>query len=94
MGGQKVYPEEVEAILNRDSRIRISRVWARRNPIMGTVVAADIVLREPSTDFVPVRESLLRACRETLAAHKVPVTLRAVPELDMTTSGKLRRRDE
>ena len=94
VGGQKVYPEEVEAVLNRDPMVRISRVWARRNPIMGAVVAADVVLREPSADFAPVREALLQACRETLAAHKVPVTLRAVPELDMAASGKLKRRDE
>ena len=33
VGGQKVYPEEVEAVLNRDPTVRISRVWARRNPI-------------------------------------------------------------
>jgi acyl-coenzyme A synthetase/AMP-(fatty) acid ligase len=94
VGGQKVYPEEVEAILNRDPAVRMSRVWARRNPIIGAVVAADVVLREPRVDFGQVRESLLRACRETLAAHKVPVTLRAVPELDMAASGKLKRRDE
>jgi acyl-coenzyme A synthetase/AMP-(fatty) acid ligase len=94
VGGQKVYPEEVEAVLNLDPAVRMSRVWARRNPIMGAVVAADIVLRETSMDLGQVRDSLLRACRETLAAHKVPVTLRAVPELDMAASGKLRRRDE
>ena len=94
VGGQKVYPEEVEAVLNRGPAIRMSRVWARPNPIMGAVVAADVVLREPSVEFGPVRDSLLRACRKTLAAHKVPVTLRAVPELDVAASGKLRRRDQ
>jgi len=94
VGGQKVYPEEVEAVLNRDPAVRMSRVWARRNPIVGAVVAADVVLREPWVDFDQMRESLLRTCRETLAAHKVPVTLRAVPELDMAASGKLKRRDE
>ena len=30
VGGQKVYPEEVEAVLTKHSAIRMARVWARR----------------------------------------------------------------
>src|SRR6202012_3164094 len=46
VGGQKVHPEEVEAVLNCHPAVQISRVWARKSPITGAVVAADIVLRE------------------------------------------------
>jgi acyl-coenzyme A synthetase/AMP-(fatty) acid ligase len=93
VGGQKVYPEEVEAVLNCHPAVQISRVWARKNPITGAVVAADVVLRETRADFARVKESLLRSCRAALSAHKVPVTLRAVTSLGVASSGKLSRRE-
>ena len=46
VGGLKVYPEEVEAVLNADPRVRMSLVRARRNPITGAVVVADVVLMD------------------------------------------------
>jgi acyl-coenzyme A synthetase/AMP-(fatty) acid ligase len=93
VGGQKVYPEEVEAVLNCHPAVQISRVWARKSPITGAVVAADVVLRESRADFAQLKESLLQSCREALSAHKVPVTLRAVTSLGVASSGKLTRRD-
>jgi acyl-coenzyme A synthetase/AMP-(fatty) acid ligase len=96
VGGLKVYPEEVESVLNADPRVRMSLVRARRNPITGAVVVADVVLAEPagaapadSPDLV--KSDLLNACRRTLAAHKVPAMLRFVPSLEFNAAGKLVR---
>ncbi len=96
VGGLKVYPEEVESVLNADPRVRISRVMARRNPITGAVVVAEVVLSEPARDLSPgtadaVKNDLLDRCRRTLAAHKVPALLRFVPSLELTAAGKLVR---
>ena len=96
VGGLKVYPEEVESVLNADPRVRMSLVHARRNPITGSVVVADVVLANPGSTVTPdtadsVRIELLAACRGRLAAHKVPAILRFVPALDFTASGKLVR---
>src|SRR5581483_3293645 len=44
VGGLKVHPEEVEAVINRHPDVRMSLVRARNNPIMGALVVADIVL--------------------------------------------------
>ena len=93
VGGQKVHPEEVEAVLNRHPGVRVSRVWGRPSPITGALVAADIVLRDPAGDFEALCENLRQACRAALPAHKVPVSLRAVPSLGTSSSGKLMRRD-
>lgn len=97
VGGQKVFPEEVEAVINRHPAVHMSRVWARKNPITGAVVAADIVMRGEAggqAGFVAARDSILQACRDGLPAHKVPVSLRAVPALSMAASGKLMRRTD
>ena len=96
VGGLKVYPEEVESVLNADPRVRMSLVRAKRNPITGAVVVADVVLADPastaSSDATDrVKSDLLDACRRTLAAHKVPAMLRFVPSLEFTAAGKLVR---
>jgi acyl-CoA synthetase (AMP-forming)/AMP-acid ligase II len=96
VGGLKVYPEEVESVLNADPRVRMSLVRARRNPITGAVVVADVVLANPGSpggSEAPdlVKSDLLDACRRALAAHKVPAMLRFVPALEFTAAGKLVR---
>jgi acyl-coenzyme A synthetase/AMP-(fatty) acid ligase len=94
VGGLKVYPEEVESVLNADPRVRMSLVRGRRNPITGAVVVADVVLANPdSTADSPeaVGAELLLACRRVLAAHKVPAVLHFVPALEFTAAGKLVR---
>jgi acyl-coenzyme A synthetase/AMP-(fatty) acid ligase len=93
VGGLKVYPEEVESVLNADPRVRMSLVRARRNPITGAVVVADVVLANPASSDTPdaVKNDLLDACRRILAPHKVPAMLRFVPALEFTAAGKLVR---
>src|SRR5260221_4308084 len=93
VGGLKVYPEEVESVLNADPRVRMSLVRSRRNPITGAVVVADVVLANPAGSDTPdaVKNDLLDACRRTLAPHKVPAMLRFVPALEFTAAGKLVR---
>jgi acyl-CoA synthetase (AMP-forming)/AMP-acid ligase II len=99
VGGQKVYPEEVESVLNADPRVRMSLVRARRNPIMGAVVVADVVLNEHDDAALAehagedIKNELLQACRRALPAHKVPAMLRLVPALELTAAGKLVRPD-
>ena len=93
VGGLKVYPEEVEAVLNADSRVRMSLVKGRRSPITGAVIVAEVVLADAS-DLQRTQElknELLNACRRSLAAHKVPALLHFVPALELTAAGKLVR---
>jgi acyl-CoA synthetase (AMP-forming)/AMP-acid ligase II len=93
VGGQKIHPEEVEAIINQHPAVRMTRVWGRRSPITGAIVVADIVLRLPGSPatFDAIRTEILEECGRVLPAHKVPTTLRAVASLDVTSSGKLAR---
>jgi len=94
VGGQKVYPEEVEAALNAHPAVLAARVRARPNPITGAVVAADVVVdagRDSMGDDALCR-AIKANCRALLAPHKVPALLRIVPTLDVLPSGKLARR--
>ncbi len=92
VGGLKVHPEEVEAALNGHPKVRMSLVTARKNPFTGSIVVADVVLVEGiETPDEALKTEILDACRLKLDRHKVPVSIRFVPALDITPSGKVRR---
>ena len=93
-----MHPEEVEAVINAHPAVRMSLVRARRNPITGAIVTADVVLEHPQPDThsaasEALRENILESCRKALAAYKVPAMIRFVPSLEVSASGKLVRRD-
>jgi acyl-coenzyme A synthetase/AMP-(fatty) acid ligase len=96
VGGLKVFPEEVESVLNADPRVRMSLVKARRSPLTGSLVVAEVVLSDNQSSIdaeaaEKVKGELLNACRSTLAPHKVPALLRFVPSLELSAAGKLVR---
>jgi acyl-coenzyme A synthetase/AMP-(fatty) acid ligase len=94
VGGLKINPEEVEAVINRHPGVRASRVSGRKNPFTGAVVVADVVLTDPANDNASFKEAIMEACRRTLPAHKVPAMLRFVAALELTAGGKLSRSQE
>jgi acyl-coenzyme A synthetase/AMP-(fatty) acid ligase len=95
IGGLKVHPEEIEAVINRHDEVRMSRVKARKSPITGAIVVADVVLAE---GFDPnrgddIRSRIIADCKANLAPHKVPAMIKFVDKLDITAAGKLARSD-
>ncbi|HWF38136.1 MAG TPA: fatty acid--CoA ligase family protein [Candidatus Acidoferrales bacterium] len=104
VGGLKVHPEEVEAVINRHPRVRMSLVQARKNPLTGALVVADVVLEQlpdRAPDGAPgnaperseeLRRELLQFCANALPRHKVPAAINIVPNLAVAATGKLARR--
>jgi acyl-CoA synthetase (AMP-forming)/AMP-acid ligase II len=72
VGGQKVYPSEVESVLLQMNNVKDAVVYGEANPITGNIVAARINLFEPeeARDF---RKRMHAFCREKLASFKIPV---------------------
>lgn len=91
IGGQKVHPEEIEAVINRHPDVQMSVVRARKSPITGAVVVADVVLTSEHTAADKLRGEILDACRSMLARYKVPATIRFVSAIEVAASGKLSR---
>ena len=94
IGGLKVHPEEIEAVINRHADVRMSRAKSRRSPITGSVVVADVILTAAGAGRAKdIRDEILSQCRASLASHKVPAVIRFVEALDVTPAGKLARSD-
>lgn len=91
VGGNKVQPEEVENILITFTIVHAAFVYAKKNPMMGSIVCADIVLNDNTADEKIAKSEILKFCREKLENYKVPAIVKFVDELETTHSGKLKR---
>jgi len=95
VGGLKVHPEEVEAVINRHPQVRMSLVQARKSPITGALVTADVVLAmDPATmngQAGTLQHEILELCREALPRHKVPAAIHFVRNLPVAATGKILR---
>jgi acyl-coenzyme A synthetase/AMP-(fatty) acid ligase len=95
IGGLKVHPEEIEAVINRQAEVRMSRARSRKSPITGSIVVADVILADgcEASRADEIRKKILADCRARLPSHKVPAMIKFVDALDITTAGKLARTD-
>jgi acyl-CoA synthetase (AMP-forming)/AMP-acid ligase II len=95
IGGLKVHPEEIEAVVNRQPEVRMSRAKSRRSPITGGIVVVDVILADDAdaSRSDEIRRAILADCKASLAPHKVPAMIKFVSSLDITAAGKLARHD-
>ncbi|MCC6544374.1 MAG: AMP-binding protein [Nitrospirae bacterium] len=89
VAGNKVFPEEVEAVVNRHPDVQVSRAYSSPHLYLGEVVHVDIVVKDPSAEIDT--EGLVRFCREHLTSYKVPQSITVVREINETLSGKISR---
>lgn len=72
VGGEKVYPIEVESALLECDGVLDVRIYGEAHPLMGKVVAAEVKVAEENNnrDFI---KKLRAYCKETLEPFKIPV---------------------
>lgn len=93
VGGLKVHPEEIEAVIVGHAAVRQAKVRPRKSPIIGSIVVADVVLRDSAADAEAVKRDIIGLCREALPVHKVPALVNVVAEIAMTAGGKVSRQN-
>jgi acyl-coenzyme A synthetase/AMP-(fatty) acid ligase len=86
-GGAKIFPAEVEAVLQGHEAVAEAAVVGREGADKQQELIAYVVARRP----LPPGE-LLAHCRTRLTAFKVPREIRIVAELPRNSSGKLDKR--
>ena len=77
VGGQKVFPAEVEAVLLESDLVEEAVVYGQKNPITGKIVCADVQLKGGS-DEAEARRAIKRFCAERMESFKVPVKIQFV----------------
>lgn len=102
VGGSKVNPHEVEAVLGEHPGVAQVRVFGRKNSVMGNILCAEVVVRAAQgakgealggkQDGQPLSEPALRAfAAERLQPFKVPRMINFVDSIATTRTGKLSR---
>lgn len=81
VGGEKVYPAEVETVLLQAPNVREATVFGVKHPMMGQAIHARISLFDPE-DLEALRPRLRKHCLERLARFKMPMQFHLVDETD------------
>jgi fatty-acyl-CoA synthase len=84
-GGEKVYPEEVEAVLKTHDAVRDVAVVGIDEPRWGQLVTAVAAVGAAP----PTLDALRSHCRSSLAGYKAPRALVLVDEIPRSSAGKL-----
>ena len=77
VGGQKVYPSEVEEVIETMGNVAAATVYGEPNPLMGSIVCARVALIDHE-DEGKFAIRVKRHCRERLPAYQVPVKVAVV----------------
>ncbi len=89
--GMKVFPEEVEEVLNAHVDVQESLVYGVPHPVYGQIPEARIVTARDDIDAGEINDVLRRYCYAALPPYCVPKRFESVRELARTVSGKLVR---
>ncbi|MDY6795020.1 MAG: AMP-binding protein [Actinomycetota bacterium] len=89
-GGEKVFPEEVEEVLNQHPAVELSGVTAVPHPRWGEAITAVIQLKPGGT---PGERDIKAWCKENLADYKAPKYVLFVDELPRLITGKVHYRE-
>ncbi len=91
VGGQKVFPAEVESVLMQIENINEASVYGTANPIMGNVVAAKIILKKEEK-LNSVKSKIRKFCKNKLEPYKIPVHIELVEQTEVSERFKKVRR--
>ncbi len=87
-GGFNVYPAEIERVVASHPAVAMVAVGSVPDETLGELARAYVVLR-PGSSATPAQ--IIEHCRPHLAAYKLPRSVRFVPDLPKTSTGKVMR---
>lgn len=93
VGGEKVYPAEVESVLLQMDNIKDAVVIGEKNPITGQMVVAQLNLFEPE-DPVTLKKRIRLYCQDKLARFKIPIKIETVNDKQYNARFKRLRKSQ
>jgi long-chain acyl-CoA synthetase len=79
VGGDKVYPQEVENVLLGMDEILDATVFGEKQAILGNIVCVKVVLKNSETPY-EFRRKLKNYCRDKMQPFKIPVKVEILEE--------------
>jgi acyl-coenzyme A synthetase/AMP-(fatty) acid ligase len=74
VGGQKVYPAEIEEVIMTIPNVVDVAVYGENNGLLGQIIVARVVLKEPES-VASIKSRVRIACKERLAPYKIPARI-------------------
>lgn len=98
VGGENVFPREIEEVLNNHPAVSASGVVGQMDPTRGEVPVAFVELKEEFLEKGAHPDSTLKTelktwCRDHLAGYKAPRDIHIVEKLPRNPTGKVMRRE-
>jgi long-chain acyl-CoA synthetase len=90
VGGEKVYPAEVESVIGEIPDIAEATVYSERHPLIGQMVCAKITPLK-HTDAKELITTVKRHCAARLPPFKIPMKIRVVSDVQHTQRFKKAR---
>lgn len=90
VGGENVFPREIEEVLERHPSVNASGVVGVSDPMRGEQPMAFVEMRDGAAFD---EKELIGWCRQNLAGYKVPVEVRRLDALPRNATGKVIRRE-
>jgi acyl-CoA synthetase (AMP-forming)/AMP-acid ligase II len=91
VGGEKVYPAEVENVLQALNNVAEVTVFGEKHPLTGHIVAACFRLLEPE-DPAAFRNRVRAFCQGKIERHKIPARILIVGDVQHSSRFKKMRR--
>jgi acyl-coenzyme A synthetase/AMP-(fatty) acid ligase len=89
VGGNKVDPYEIEAVIRTIKGVKEVRVFPRKNSVTGDLVCCEIVKNDSSESLDEI--AILTILKPQLAEYKLPRIIKFVDTIEVTRTGKIIR---
>jgi acyl-CoA synthetase (AMP-forming)/AMP-acid ligase II len=93
VGGEKVYPAEVESTLQLMPEVAGAVVMGEKNALLGNIVKAKVRLAQP-LDVAEFRRRMREFCRDRLQPFKIPQKVELIEHEEWNERFKKVRKDE
>jgi long-chain acyl-CoA synthetase len=88
VAGLKVFPEEIESVLESYPEILKSRVYGIPDSRIGQMIVAEVIF---SSNKEIEKSSIINHCKKNLQQYKLPLKFIFVSEIPHTSNGKIKR---
>ena len=91
VGGEKVYPQEVENIILELNNVADATVYSEKSAILGSYVCAKVAIIKGKSDIELEKKKIKSYCQKKLDRYKVPIKIDITEEIRFSKRFKKQR---